>query len=265
MTDEKDIAVEIAKELAKDLYEDAGHEVVKPTGKLVGLLPRAIHAALQPLEMWTMQREYNIAATKKLLEMKLEKIDPAKLSPPEAYVAVPALQAISYCMDNEELRNMYANLLAKSMTDAERDGVHPGFVEIIKQMCPDEAKIMKYFVHRDSIPTIGVRCENAKHVGINIVRMFSDVGETMNCDYPLKIEQYLNNLIRLGLLAGSEHGVSYADKSNYHSCKQHPYILEMQRDYANRLIDYPNVQITEGYVYVTELGTAFCNTCIKEL
>lgn len=265
MTDEKDIAVEVAKELAKDLYEDAGHEVVKPTGKLVGLIPRAIRAALQPIEKWVLQREYNIAATEKLLAMKLEKVEPEKISPPEAYVAVPALQAISYCMDNEELRNMYANLLAKSMTDAERDGVHPGFVEIIKQMCPDEAKIMKYFVHRDSIPTVGIRCENTKHVGIHIIRMFSDVGETMKCDYPLKIEQYLNNLIRLGLLAGSEHGVSYADKTYYDTCRKHPHILQTQQDYTNRLIDYPLVRITEGYVYVTELGTAFCNTCIKEI
>ena len=86
----------------------------------------------------------------------------------------------------------------------------------------------------------------------------------MNCDYPLRIERYLNNLIRLGLLASSEFGASYEDKNNYESCKKHPYILGIKRDYTNRLIDYPNVRITEGYTYVTELGAAFCNVCIKE-
>lgn len=52
---------------------------------------------------------------------------------PEAYVAVPALQAISYSMNSEELRNMYANLLAKAIDIDEKDKVHPAFVELIKQ------------------------------------------------------------------------------------------------------------------------------------
>ena len=36
------------------------------------LLVRAIHAALSPLEKCVMQKEYNLAATKKLLEAKLQ-------------------------------------------------------------------------------------------------------------------------------------------------------------------------------------------------
>lgn len=32
-----------------------------------------------------------------------------------------------------------------------------GFVEIIKQMCPDEAKIVKYFKNHKTISTISVR------------------------------------------------------------------------------------------------------------
>ena len=55
---------------------------------------------------------------------------------------MPALQAISYSMDSEELRNMYANLLAKAMNVDEKDKVHPAFVELIKQMAPREALIL---------------------------------------------------------------------------------------------------------------------------
>lgn len=45
-------------------------------------------------------------------------------------------------MDSEELRNMYANLLAKAMNVDEKDKVHPAFVELIKQMAPREALIL---------------------------------------------------------------------------------------------------------------------------
>ncbi|SDZ89097.1 hypothetical protein [Selenomonas ruminantium] len=56
---------EIAKELAKDIYVDGAQESVQATGKTLGLIPRAIKAALLPLEKWVLQREYNIEATKK--------------------------------------------------------------------------------------------------------------------------------------------------------------------------------------------------------
>lgn len=83
--------IEIVKELAKDIYNDAGKQIVKPTGELIGLVPRAIKAALAPLEKWTLQREYNIAETKKLLEEKLKNVPPEQIEAPEAFIAVPAL------------------------------------------------------------------------------------------------------------------------------------------------------------------------------
>jgi hypothetical protein len=65
-------------------------------------------------------------------------------------VAIPAIQAISYSMDRKELREMYANLLAKAMTTSEKDKVHPGFVEVIKQMSPLDAENLR-FIH-SSVP-----------------------------------------------------------------------------------------------------------------
>ncbi len=44
-----------------------------------------------------------------------------------------------------QLREMFANLLASAMNSDVSNDVHPSFVEIIKQLSPDEAKILKYF------------------------------------------------------------------------------------------------------------------------
>lgn len=263
MSDENNVASEIAKEIAKDIYEDAGHEIIEPTGKLVGLVPRAIRAALAPMEKWILQKEHNIAETEKLLAMKLKNVEPEKIAPPEPYVAVPALQAISYCMDNEELREMYANLLANSMTDVVRNGVHPGFVEIIKQLCPDEAKIMRLFSKVQTIPTIGLRCENERHEGIDIVRIFSNIGEQTNCENPLNIEQYFNNLVRLGLLECAANGVSFTAKEQYDPCKTHPHIQAVKEMYEGKNSYYPKVVFTESFVYITAFGEAFCKICLS--
>ena len=75
---------ELAKEILRDAYADGGKPIVKPTGELVGLLPRTIKAALAPLEKWVLQREYNIEETKKLLEDKLKNVPPESIEPPES-------------------------------------------------------------------------------------------------------------------------------------------------------------------------------------
>ena len=46
-----EIIKEVSKEVAKEAYNDAGKPVLKPTGQTVGLVPRAIKAALLPVEI----------------------------------------------------------------------------------------------------------------------------------------------------------------------------------------------------------------------
>ena len=98
-----------------ELYQDAFQPTVQETGKLVSRIPRAINAAFSGLDKWILNREYSIDETKKLLAQKLENVEPEKIVEPEPYVAIPAIQAISYSMNSEELRDLYANLLAKAM------------------------------------------------------------------------------------------------------------------------------------------------------
>jgi len=133
--EEKDLMKEVAKEISKDVYNDVGKTVIKPTGALISLVPRAIKAALLPLEKWILNREYNLAETKKLLEEKLKDVPPELIESPEPHVAVPAFQYISYCMDNHVLRDMYANLLASSMNKIAKNNVHPSYIVYAAAKC----------------------------------------------------------------------------------------------------------------------------------
>lgn len=256
---------EVLKEVAKEVYTDIGHPVAAPAGELAGLVPRAVKAALEPVEKWILQREYNIAETKKLLEEKLKNISPELIQSPEAYIAVPAMQYISYCMDHEELRNMYANLLANSMIAIVKNGVHPGFVEIIKQLCPDEAKILKYmFSYDDAIPTITLRYEDDKGQGIDIINNFSNVGDLSNCerDEPRDISKYFDNLVRLGLIEKSPILSSLTDKTVYEPLKSHKYIAPLATDVAAQKSNFKKAAINEGFIRLSGYGTAFCSICL---
>lgn len=255
--------VEAVKAVAKDVYEDGAKPAVSATGHLLGMVPRAINAALSPLEKWILQAEYNVEETKRLLGKKMENVPPELIEPPEAHIAVPAMQYISYCMDNEELRDMYANLLANSMNKVVKNGVHPGFVEIIKQLCPDEAKIMKYMSTHTTIPTVTLRYVDENDGGISIVYNFSNVGELAQCEYKYEPNKYFDNLIRLGLLEASSLS-SLVDKSLYEPLKGHPYLKKYATDSMAESAGYKKHKFEEGYMRLTDYGNAFCGICISK-
>ena len=258
----EDFGKEIAKEIAKEVYQDGGKAIAKSVGDLGSLLIRALKATLAPVEKWTLQREYNIAETRKLLEQKLERIGIDSISPPEPYIALPAMQYLTYCMDQEELRNMYANLLANSMIDAVKNGVHPGFVEIIKQLSPDEAKILKYMSTHDSVPTITLRFENENQEGNDIIRDFSDIGEQVGCEQKYEMEKHFDNLERLGLIAKSGMLFKLTEEEQYNQLKQHPYILKQKERREAKDQEFSKDVIREEFIRLTSFGKAFCDICV---
>lgn len=265
MAEDKSNKTDVLKEVVKDVYTDVGHPVAKPTGELVGLVPRAVKAALAPLEKWIVQREYNVAETQKLLEEKLKTVPSELIQPPEAHIAVPAIQYISYCMDNEELRNMYANLLANSMNKIVKNDVHPGFVEIIKQLCPDEAKILRGLYSEHTIPTITVRYENADESGVTVFKHFSDIAERSECEAPGNISGYFDNLVRLGLLECSPVLSSLSDKSLYDPLKAHHYIQDLACESKIKESGFIKVNLVEGYMSLTKYGMNFCSICVAPI
>lgn len=260
---EFDFAKEVAIEIAKDLYDDGAKPAIKPMGELIGLVPRAIKSAFLPLEKWVLNKEYNLAETKKLLEIKLHNVSPELIESPEPHIAVPALQYISYCMDNEELRDMYANLLANSMNKVVKDGVHPSFVEIIKQLSPDEARILRTIYFKIAVPTITLRYENEKGGGKNIVKDFSIIGEMSKCEKPFETQKYFDNLSRLGLIEGAEVFSSLTDKSLYEPLKSHAYIIErMKVPQSYILSGFSKPILKESYFSITSFGKSFCSICL---
>ena len=252
-----------AEEISKDVYDDVISPVAIPTGKTLGLLPRAIKAALLPLEKWILQKEYNISEVQRLLEKKLKNIAPDHIESPAPHIAVPAMQYISYCMDNEELRNMYANLLASSMQNNIKDDAHPAYLEIIKQLCPDEAKILKYLLVHNTIPIIGIKYtfQNGK-AGLQLLG-FCTVAEMANCDFPHNGDQYFDNLIRLGLIRESNNPWFF-NQDHYELLLNDPRVQEWY-DFYKKDSSFATVEYVK-YVYeITAFCDGFFNICVDDM
>ena len=196
-----------------------------------------------------------------LLASNLKDIPTETIVEPENYVAIPALQQISYCFDSDELRDMYATLLTSSMRADKKWNVHPGFVGIISQLCPDEAKFLKYLSINSRIPTITLKYVDLLS-GIDIIRDFSDISEKIGCERPYDVSKYIDNLVRLGLLQKSMN-TSLSDLNVYEPLKHHPYITSRIDEQEIKEFGLKEVDFDLRYVDLTTYGTAFCNVCLN--
>lgn len=55
----------IPDETKNSIYSDGFQPLTSEAGRLLGRVPRAINAALSSLDIWILQREYNVSSTKK--------------------------------------------------------------------------------------------------------------------------------------------------------------------------------------------------------
>lgn len=233
----KELVKEVVTQTAGKTYDDVAHPAAKATGQLISFIPRTIQVWLGKWEKWIINGEYSIEETKKLLEKKLANVAEDKITEPESYVAVPAIQQLSYSLDSEDLREMYANLLASSMNIETKISVHPAFVDIIKQLCPDEAKLLKYLSDKEDQPLIDIHLIQSKNREYSIsLQNFTSIADGI-CENSLKISFYLDNLARLKLLDISDDR-SLADDSEYKPLENHPLVKQIM-----------NVHLPEGKSY----------------
>jgi hypothetical protein len=248
-----------AVETVPDLYDDALKPITQESGKTLALIPRAINAALSPLRQWIAQREYNVAETEKLLAQKLENIDPEKIVSPEAYVAVPALQAISYSMNSDELRELYANLLAKSMCTDTKNSVHPSFVEIIKQMSPLDAVVFKIVLNANLRPLIDMKIGYSQDEGGGSKIVFRNVSWITNYPYKQLIVSF-DNLERLNLIDISDS--FYTHSEHYQLITNTSFYNDNKHLIENSLDPKQSYREDQKIMQLTDLGILFGNICI---
>lgn len=246
-----------------EVYKDAISPVAKEVGKMVALPFQAINAALSGARIWVAEKQYNYERTLELLAQKMRGISIDNISPPENYIAVPALQQISYCYDSEELRNMYANLLASSMQNDKKWEIHPSFVDIIKQLSPDEAKILKKLnqVGREAI--VSIAANNEKGESIITYKDYSLIGYKAQCDNPQNTNVYIDNLCRLGLILNGT-GIRWLTKEElYNEIYKLDYVAEIINSIKSRKDEYNVPGYEKGYIELTSFGKSFCNVCIS--
>lgn len=260
MVDLKGELVKQSSGALTEAYKDLVSPTAEPVGVMLSLLPRTIRLGLSKWEKWIVNGEESLKLTAQALQKKVESIPAEKQCEPEPYIAVPAIQQISYCYDSSELRDMYANLLASSMNTDKKWNVHPGFVDIIKQLTPDEAKILRVLPKTTMFykPLVDLQVEMGNIKGQRtICRNYTNAFDTI-CDAPQNTSQYLENLDRLKLINIPE-DQHITDDSFYQPIENSPTLQEKKTE---TLAEGETYKFKRKLFYVTNYGVAFITCCI---
>lgn len=208
-----------------EIYKDGLKPTVQPLGEVLGLLPRTFRVALSGWEKWLVNKEESLRLTAEAVREKANAIPEEKLVEPEPYVAIPAIQQLCYCQNSAELRELYANLLVSSMNADTKWQVHPSFVDIIKQLNPDEAKYLKAMPSAaiKICPLIDVDFFIAEGTGGHpIITNFTDYNLNV-LEYPQNICAYIDNLLRLNIIE-IPYGQILNNTEKYRALENHPMI-----------------------------------------
>jgi len=124
--------------LMLQVYKDT----MQPAAKVVG---RTVQVALAPIRglLWGAEKIEQVV--NEGVERRLTKTADEKIKTPAPEIAVPILQALVYSGENENLREMYLNLLACAMDSDREKNAHRSYVSIINQLSPLDAMILAEF------------------------------------------------------------------------------------------------------------------------
>ena len=194
-----------------------------------------------------------------MLDEELTKRSPKQINPQSARVAVPTLQGASVT-DEEDVRRMYAKLLASSMDSSTGGGTHPAFPKIIDQMNTFDANLMKRIVEiNNSIPVAVVSFTfDNKCLTSVMPHYYSPYFDVLNDPWATSLSvENLSRLQLINLFGGT------VKTYNYEKFKTEPFVID-RFEFAKKCYPIPNLamEVTEYVIQLNDFGKRFAKLCI---
>lgn len=233
------------------------NNILNPTCKSIGKgLGNLFNIIFNPFHYFNKKQKikylYKLKQYQQNLQNKINNIPEEKLCEPDLQTVGTALENSKFCIDSDELTEMFAKLISSSINIDTKDFVHPAFSEIIKQMTPLEAKIISYLKNKEVFPIckyLEIVEDGYKIITTNIL-IYQD--NENNID---KNSYSVTNLERLGLVS-----ITYSDRI-IDDNEYNPY-EDFKSRLVNDLLPIDKITMRKGYVSITPLGKQFVKVCI---
>lgn len=219
------------------------------------------HKSSEKAALLKAQHAANVEALKNGTLDYSTQISPKNIQEPKLNILGPALEASKYYIDEEELRDMFAKLIAASMDSSKNNITHPSFVEIIKQLTPLDASNLKVInTSPGGLPIARYAAKKRTGNGSSVIKeiVFLENKSQQNIDIQAAS---ISNLSRLGLIEYSFVRWLTAENKYDHLLNNH--ITELYKDSFSKMGDGTReFDSQKGMLVLTPYGSSFSSICL---
>lgn len=241
------------------IYHDAVQPAAREIGKSLATVTKTINIALAPVSalVWGFEKIQDYVL--KRVSEKLQNRPECKIVSPDPVIVGPSLEALRFTGNDVDLRELYASLIATSMDADSIQNAHPGFVEIIKNLSSDEARLMKLFFFNDRHALLDLRWSSKDTNGeFDLKRNVSVIGEKAGTTKINLTPNYIDNLCRLGLME-IQSDRYLADDKLYEEINNLDFVKQIKEEFSNM---ERQLIFKKKHISITDFGLQFCIACI---
>jgi len=178
------------------------------------------------------------------------------LTSPRPSVAVPAIQGLSYSLDEPDLKEMYLSLLATATDNRVSEQAHPSFAEIIKQLSAPEARELLDVLRARALPVVRLQWIADPGRGSALMRNhvlpYSAVQGGPPSENP-SLSVWVDNWVRLGLVH-ADYTMHLTADGAYDFVQERPEYIDLA---SRHLSGAEGIEITRGIMRSTDFGSRF--------
>lgn len=215
---------------------------------------------LLPLKL--LNEKFKINFKKRLNEYKtkIENIPEEDLCEVHPQIGTPLIEKLSYTT-NDEISELFIELLTKASVTTTRNMAHPSFIQLIERLSVDEARIIKYLKWMDIIPSITFRAylkESGKGF-VEALKHWTMLQFEIELLFPNNISTYLDNLTSIGILDIS-HGLQIIDDNIYNPIYEKYEYEKISEDYL-KTDRFSKVEKKKSHYQITDFWKSFILAC----
>jgi hypothetical protein len=208
----------------------------------------AARAGESPAELWGDAREQALAAARRALGVTdIEDTLGRVTSDPPSGPGSDAEHRLG-------LRERGEQLLAKSAQVNAEEAGHPAFGVVLEELAPDEVRILSVLATKGDQASVDVMAAGPLGVGSQLLsHRLTLVHRMAGCRHPALLQLYLDNLLRLGLIALTDDPLD--DEEGYQ-------VLEAQPEVIKATEDISRPKVVRRRITLTHFGRCFSEICV---
>ncbi len=198
-------------------------------------------------------RTFMLDAVSEVIERR--KLRKSHMIAPKAELVMPALEVLRY----SPLKGEIACLIASSMDRRKTEECLPAFVDILKQITVDEARLISRLPGANhAVPSATVNYVDQVGRLYKCVRHVLPAKLAAECEQPSLISSYVDNLLRLGVLTQPDN-ITINDNQHYQALTNQPFLRQVAATAPRRV----SVDVHRSVVTLSDLGANFRACCLE--